>query len=127
MNTLKTTMSKIAKIEQPERTDLAKHEVELALLDDLKAKSDLAEKEQKAFIDSYKIIISESSKAIEQGTKYVNNGKELDSLLNKFQTQAKELGLNYNDNAIYKKAENILVRGDIDAVMQKVLDLRKLK
>lgn len=30
MNTLKTTMSKIAQIEQPERTDLAKHEVNLA-------------------------------------------------------------------------------------------------
>ena len=107
--------------------NLAKHEVELSLVDDLKAKADLAEKEQKAFIDAYKIIISESAKAIEQGTKYVNNGKELDSLLTKFQTQAKELGLNYNDNAVYKKAENILVRGDIDAVMQKVLDLRKLK
>ena len=106
---------------------LAKHNVELSLVDDLKAKTDLAEKEQKAFIDAYKIIISESAKAIEQGTKYVNNGKELDSLLTKFQTQAKELGLNYNDNAVYKKAENILVRGDIDAVMQKVLDLRKLK
>jgi uncharacterized FlgJ-related protein len=107
--------------------NLAKHEVELSLVDDLKAKADLAEKEQKAFIDAYKIIISESAKAIEQGSKYVNNGKELDSLLTKFQTQAKELGLNYNDNAVYKKAENILVRGDIDAVMQKVLDLRKLK
>jgi len=36
MNTLKTTMSKIAKIEQPERTDLAKHEVELGVADNLK-------------------------------------------------------------------------------------------
>ena len=35
MNTLKTTMSKIAQIEQPERTDLAKHEVELANIADL--------------------------------------------------------------------------------------------
>ncbi len=34
MNTLKTTMSKIAQIQQPERTELAKHEVELALVDD---------------------------------------------------------------------------------------------
>jgi len=37
MNTLKTTMSKIAQIEQPERTDLAKHEVELALAEDLRS------------------------------------------------------------------------------------------
>lgn len=35
MNTLKTTMSKIAQIEQPERTDLAKHEVELGLIEDI--------------------------------------------------------------------------------------------
>ena len=33
MNTLKTTMSKIAQIEQP-KVELAKHEVELALVDD---------------------------------------------------------------------------------------------
>lgn len=36
MNTLKTTMSKIAQIQQPERTDLAKHEVNLALMDEVK-------------------------------------------------------------------------------------------
>ena len=36
MNTLKTTMSKIAQIEQQERTDLAKHEVNLALMDEVK-------------------------------------------------------------------------------------------
>ena len=35
MNTLKTTMSKIAQIEQP-KVELAKHEVELALIDDAK-------------------------------------------------------------------------------------------
>ena len=34
MNTLKTTMSKIAQIEQPERTDLAKHDVELFKVED---------------------------------------------------------------------------------------------
>ena len=34
MNTLKTTMSKIAQIEQP-KVELAKHEVNLALLEDL--------------------------------------------------------------------------------------------
>ena len=124
---MENILKKIAEFDKVNETKLAKHEVELSLLNDLKAKADLAEKEQKAFIDSYKIIISESAKAIEQGTKYVNNGKELDSLLTKFQAQAKELGLNYNDNPIYKKAENILVRGDIDAVMQKVFDLRKLK
>ena len=36
MNTLKTTMSKIAQIEQPVKTDLAKHEVELGSFDDFK-------------------------------------------------------------------------------------------
>jgi len=35
MNTLKTTMSKIAEIQQPERTDLAKHEVELGVVEDI--------------------------------------------------------------------------------------------
>jgi len=35
MNTLKTTMSKISQIEKPEKTDLAKHEVELGLIEDI--------------------------------------------------------------------------------------------
>lgn len=123
MNTRKTVYNKLF----TEKTELAKHEVELALIDDLKSKADFAEKEQKAFINSYKLIISESAKAIESGAKYVNSGKDLDALIRKFQLQANNLGLNYNDNPVYKAAENILVRGDIDAVMQRVLDLRKLK
>jgi hypothetical protein len=45
MNTLKTTMSKIAQIEQPERTDLAVHEVELANFADVKTQLDRAESE----------------------------------------------------------------------------------
>jgi len=39
MNTLKTTMSKIAQIEQP-KVELAKHEVELASINDIKKKQE---------------------------------------------------------------------------------------
>ena len=51
MNTLKTTMSKIAQIEQPERTDLAVHEVDLANFADIKTQLDRAESEYKKIVD----------------------------------------------------------------------------
>jgi len=126
---MKTILDKINKADeiQASKVELGKHEVELAISDDIKKLSDNSDKFQKNFISSYKTIVSESSKAIEQGTAYVDNAKKLKTLLQEFQAKGKELGLNVNDNPIYKNAENILVRGDIDAVMQRVLDLRKIK
>lgn len=125
---MKNILDKINRADEIQsKVELGKHEVELALINDLKTKADFSQKAYDGFLSAYKLIINESAKAIEEGTKYVNYGKELDGLLKKFQLQAKELGLNYGDNSDYKKAENILVRGSIDAVMQKVYDLRKLK
>jgi len=57
MNTLKTTMFKVAQIEQQERTDLAKHEVELALADDIKNAINIA----LAFKDKKKAAFNKAS------------------------------------------------------------------
>jgi uncharacterized FlgJ-related protein len=122
---LNEMFKKIASIES-EKMELGKHEVELAIVDDIKKLADSSDKFQKNFIASYKTIVTESTKAIEQGTAYVDNAKKLTILLQEFQAKGKELGLNVNDNPIYKNAENILVKGDIDAVMQRVFDLRKI-
>lgn len=62
MNTLKTTMSKIAQIEQPERTDLAVHEIELAVADNLK----------KA-LQTYKDAISKYSKDLDNAYVPIRN------------------------------------------------------
>ena len=62
MNTLKTTMSKIAQIKQPERTDLAVHEIELAVADNLK----------KA-LQTYKDAISKYSKDLDNAYVPIRN------------------------------------------------------
>ena len=107
MNTLKTTMSKIAQIEQPERTDLAKHEVELALVDDInKLKNDIISS-WKSHVSKRDSWSAESTKILQligqHETKGVALKKEVDlfdkqitelsSQLKKIRNQADQLGL----------------------------------
>lgn len=126
MNTLKTTMSKIAQIEQPE-VELSKHEVELALIDDIKKLNDLTETEAKKFVDTYKKIFSQLDITINAGEKYYQNASKYESLLAEVDKKSKELGLNALDNPNYKKAKDILTRYDINAVFERVQNLRRLK
>jgi hypothetical protein len=126
MNTLKTTMSKIAKIEQP-KVELAKHEVELALIDDIKKLNDLTEAEAKKFVDTYKKIFSQLDITINAGEKYYQNASKYEALLAEVDKKSKELGLNALDNPNYKKAKDILTRYDINAVFERVQNLRRLK
>lgn len=106
MNTLKTTMPKIAQIEQPERTDLAKHEVELALIDDVdksfKDAMAARAKAQEVFFNTKKAVEA----AIQKGLKEIKDYKAINERalpqfdkLNKF---VKEVGVPmppmYKDN-----------------------------
>ena len=101
MNTLKTTMSKIAQIEQPERTDLAKHEVELASIADLQNVFKQGQSAvEKANALSYKLgdsvtlwnkTFSALKKEIQDVEKSILEGSKLITTINK---QAKELGIN---------------------------------
>jgi hypothetical protein len=123
MNTLKTVFSKLFK----EETKLASHEVELALVDDIKKLNDLTETEAKKFVDTFKKIFSELDTTINAGEKYYQNASKYESLLAEVDKKSKELGLNALDNPIYKKAKEILTRYDINAVFERVQNLRRLK
>ena len=123
MNTLKTVFSKLFK----EETQLASHEVELALIDDLKKLNDLTETEAKKFVETFKKIFSELDNCINAGEKYYQNADKYESMLAEIDKKSKELGLNALDNPVYKKAKDILVRWDINAVFERVQNLRRLK
>jgi polyhydroxyalkanoate synthesis regulator phasin len=123
MNTLKTVFGKLFK----EETKLASHEVELALVDDIKKLNDLTEAEAKKFVDTFKKIFSELDTTINAGEKYYQNASKYESLLAEVDKKSKELGLNALDNPIYKKAKEILTRYDINAVFERVQNLRRLK
>ncbi len=106
---------------------LSKHEVELALVDDIKKLNDLTETEAKKFVDTFKKIFSELDNCINAGEKYYQNASKYESLLVEVDKKSKELGLNALDNPIYKKAKEILTRYDINAVFERVQNLRRLK
>lgn len=121
MNTLKTTMSKIAQIEQPERTDLAKHEVNLALMDEVKLNlknvNDTYKKMLKAegiIKKSIAAINSElKSSGIDINPKY---GTNVIATAKKFQSQlektAKELGVNLQGSELDKQISELYNLGD---------------
>lgn len=104
MNTLKTTMSKIAQIEQPERTDLAKHEVELALVDDINNLTSQVIKITSEFENQIKMF--EKSK---NDLKNIIKGRTQQSIdlrtkISEAQKMAKDLGLKFDD----KKQQSVL-------------------
>jgi hypothetical protein len=110
MNTLKTTMSKIAQIEQP-KTELAKHEVELASINELKT---IIAETKKSFDNLEKIgdvLFQELTKAektkrgfesalLSAKSLVLNSGNEQIKL---FQAKAKELGLDVSNVAEIKE------------------------
>lgn len=86
MNTLKTTMSKIAQIEQPERTDLAKHEVDLALVDNIKELN-------KKYMPLWAKANSDYNSAIVNLKAALDIVNQVEQLISKGEAQVKELGL----------------------------------
>jgi hypothetical protein len=115
MNTLKTTMSKIAQIEQPERTDLAKHEVELAALDEIRA----AELEPNKFMDKAIALKKEAQQNfIDAQKKY----QEVIALCDKYIPMAETLG---DPNAIKILKNKRKMANDMAKALK--LDIDKLK
>lgn len=112
MNTLKTTMSKIAKIEQPERTDLAVHEVELANFADVKTQLDRAESEYKKIVD-YTNKISALKQEAKKNTSYETLNRimsELASDKKDFVTKVKALGIDETKIPQPKQYEDAIKR-----------------
>jgi len=129
MNTLKTTMSKIAQIEQPERTDLAKHEVELALIDDVdksfKDAMAARAKAQEVFFNTKKAVEA----AIQKGLKEIKDYKAINERalpqfekLNKF---VKEVGVPMPP--LYKDNEENLKSGLKNSFPMQIKSLESVK
>lgn len=134
MNTLKTTMSKIAQIEQPERTDLAKHEVELAIIDDINKLKQQIVSSWKSHVSKRDAWWAESSKILQSigqhETKGVALKKEVDLLdkqildlssqITKLRNQAAQLGLELPQEM------NLLDGISINAWNNKFVDTREI-
>lgn len=121
MNTLKTTMSKIAQIEQPERTDLAKHAVNLALMDEVKLNLKNVNDTYKKMLKAEGVIKKSiaaingelKSSGIDINPKY---GTNVIATAKKFQSQlektAKELGVNLQGSELDKQISELYNLGD---------------
>lgn len=108
MNTLKTTMSKIAQIEQP-KTELAKHEIELALIDDLNKGIAEAKKQEANYYSDFKLELNkiiDTARKIE--IKYNVLASNINEPLFQSEKQAKELGLDIKSSPVYKQANDAL-------------------
>lgn len=93
MNTLKTTMSKIAQIEQPERTDLAKHEVELALIDEAKKIVNELTKQSEELGKETLAIISAKNRLSQKIDNLRKNVAPAKKVVEDFNKKLKDLGI----------------------------------
>lgn len=112
MSNLNTILNKLGKIEEIHETNLAKHEIELATLDDLKkyvSDSKAFEKIAQEIISSFDNLIKEKNtlqkRSIDIYDLNSKKGTEVISKLSDFEKQAKELGLDPSLNPIYQQSE----------------------
>ena len=113
---MENILKKIAEFDKVNETKLAKHEVNLALVDDLKAVADKIKSEgsesnkmkadalkTKKMFDDATNLKAELQKRYEANrTKYSAQLKENNALFNKIKAQAKELGLSIENAPVYK-------------------------
>ena len=118
----------LKKISQPEKTELAKHEVELSLMDDLNNEIKLFEN----LNNSYNEMIKEFEKfSLMKNKLYVgstavkkNYDKQMASInkiLAQFEKQSRDLGMNASDNPTYKKGLDVY-----DKSLTKIISLDNL-
>lgn len=108
MNTLKTTMSKIAQIQQPERTDLAKHEVDLANINQLVQEINNAEKSLAQFNALYEKVNALKPQIIKLGDSIVSAQNKMNTMAGNFEKQFAELGLKFSDSPEYKRVSSFM-------------------
>jgi len=102
MNTLKSVFSKIAE----DKTELAKHEVELGLLDDLNSLNSQGETLRQGVNKFYSLQNQMIAYAKEERAKFVKYLTTSQKLIQASENKAKELGININDNISYKNAKD---------------------
>jgi len=102
MNTLKTVYSKLFK----EETQLASHEVELGLLDELNSLNNQGEALRQGVNKFYSINNQLIAYAKEERSKFAKYLTASEKLIQTSQNKAKELGIDINDSPAYKNAKS---------------------
>jgi ABC-type transporter Mla subunit MlaD len=106
MNTLKTIYDKLG-----DKTELAKHEVELAKIDDLIKFTNEAQKNYADFVKTNASLITLAKTTTQSAESFKTNLTKISDLATVLQKQFQELGLNYLENADVKKAVALLNKG----------------
>jgi hypothetical protein len=103
MNTLQNVFNKIAT-----KTELEKHEVELASIQDLQKLNQNAYKNLAEFKKHEQDIKAIAKLLISSAEKFNDNTRDINLMAKDLSKQFKELGLNFLDNADVKAATQIL-------------------
>ena len=112
MNTLQTIYNKLSE----EKTELAKHEVNLGAIDELKKLTVEAISVKAGFNKTNEILIKEAKLAVIQANKFSTDIDKIETLTSSIKKQFTDLGLNYLDNEDVKKAI---------ALMKDVFDIQR--
>lgn len=109
-----------------DKTELAKHEVELALVDDLKKRYSDAKKLANE-IEGALISFTGQKNAIEdKSARYINEVTMLEIIIEKIQKQAKEIGLDVNSIGEIKLANELNNQLNVDKLKALVIPMSKL-
>ena len=93
MNTLQTIYNKLA-----DKTELAKHEVELGLVDNLKKDETLILSQVKIMEDLLGQVVNLEDKAKDYKNELIKNFERYESLISKITISYKELGIDWNES-----------------------------
>ena len=103
MNTLQNIYDKLNS-----KTELAKHEVNLAAMEDLIKATAEVERWSMAFNKTNEKLIAEAKLAVTQADNFNNGMEKMQDLMTPLKKQFADLGLNYLDNAVVKIASGLL-------------------
>ena len=122
MNTEKIVFNKLFK----EETQLAKHEIQLANINQFVEATKKAELLLKEFNNVYGSLDKLVPTVIKNGDSYLKSLDETMDLSNEIFTKFKELGLNWTDTPEYKSFKNLMVKGDRGTVQTMVSRVKNL-
>jgi vacuolar-type H+-ATPase subunit C/Vma6 len=107
MNTLQNVYNKLS-----DKTELAKHEIDLSLIDDFRKLLSAATSDYKEFNNAYTKFNDFKKLVIFFGEKYAGNEGKLETLYGQLSKTSKELGLDFNSTKEGKEALSLAGSGD---------------
>ena len=111
---MENILKKIAEFDKVNETKLAKHEVELAYIDNLNKALAEGQKNESSYYSDFKTTLNGViQKAREIEVKYNVLASNINEPIFQMEKQAKELGLDIRSTDYYKKSQSILKSIDI--------------